>query len=195
MLPDPWLDRWLPLILECSRAAPVLEIGCGTGDDTATLTAAGLAVAALDLSPASVVAAKLRAPAAAIECRDLRDPFPVAEGCAGAVIASLSLHYFPWPETVNLVQRIRSTLRPDGVLLCRLNSTEDTNFGAAGHPAIEPNSNYYSVDGQPKRFFDEADVDRLFGAGWEPVSKEHLATRKYLRKKLLWEVVLRRGNA
>ncbi|WP_418318878.1 class I SAM-dependent methyltransferase [Piscinibacter sakaiensis] len=193
MLPDPWLKRWLPLVQESSRTAPVLEIGCGSGDDTATLNAAGLAVTAIDLSAAAAAATKRRVPTAIVECRDVREPFPVAEGGAGAVVASLTLHYFPWSETVGLVERIRRTLRPNGVFLCRLNSTEDKNFGATGHPVIE--RNYYLVDGQPKRFFDEASVDCLFEAGWHVLSKEHLVSRKYVQQKALWEVVLRRVDA
>ena len=192
MLPDPWLRRWVPLIQECSRSHPVLELGCGPGEDTATLTAAGLSVVALDLSPASVAVAKLRTPQADIHCQDVRDAFPLGEADAGAVIASLSLHYFPWVDTVSLVERIRRTIRPGGVFLCRLNSTEDQNFGASGHPAIE--SNFYRVDGQTKRFFDRAAVDELFGHGWDCISKEHLLTRKYVRQKALWEVVVRRRD-
>jgi SAM-dependent methyltransferase len=84
MNPDPWLQRWLPLLRTCSPAAPVLEIGCGTGEDTAVLGAAGLAVTAFDLSAASVEATRLRVPAATVECRDVREPFPVAQGAAGA---------------------------------------------------------------------------------------------------------------
>ncbi len=47
----------------------MLELGCGTGRDTATLS------------------------------REI----------AGAVSASLSLHYFAWPEALKLSQRIRQT--------------------------------------------------------------------------------------
>ncbi|WP_307886103.1 class I SAM-dependent methyltransferase [Variovorax boronicumulans] len=107
MLSDPWLDRWMPLVAERSGQVPVLEIGCGHGDDTVTLTKAGLDVVAFDLSPVSVAAARLRAPGARIECRDTRDPFPAAATPLGVVVASLSLHYFPWTQTVSIVERIR----------------------------------------------------------------------------------------
>lgn len=192
MLPDPWLDRWLPLLHDAAASHPVLEIGCGPGDDTATLAGAGFTVFAFDIAEAFVVATKLRVPAATVTRRDVRDALPLPEGSAGAIVASLTLHYFPWTETVALVERIRRTLRPGGVFLCRLNSTEDRHFGAEGHPEIEPN--YYRVDGQAKRFFDEADVDRLFRSGWQLLSREHLGTRKYVRKKALWEVVARRRD-
>nr|MBP7646618.1 class I SAM-dependent methyltransferase [Comamonas sp.] len=170
----------------------VLEIGCGMGDDTVTLVAADLAVTAFDKALAGVAATRLRAPAAAVECRDIRDPFPMAEGSAGCVVASLTLHYFPWAQTLDLVDRVRRTLQPGGIFLCRLNSTHDKHFGACGHAVIEPN--YYLVDGQPKRFFDEASVDQLFARGWQVLSKEHRVTTKYIHKKALWEVVLRRSD-
>jgi SAM-dependent methyltransferase len=192
MLHDPWLGRWLPMLQESADSLPVLEIGCGTGADTSTLVGAGLSVLAFDLSATSVAAARLRAPQARISCQDIRDPFPLRPGEAGAVVASLTLHYFPWQETLELVSRIRQTLKPGGLLLCRLNSVQDKNFGATGHPAIEPN--YYLVDGQAKRFFDEQGVDELFATGWKVLSREHQTTNKYVRKKALWEVVVQRGT-
>lgn len=191
MLSDPWLARWLPLAKERADGAPVLEIGCGHGDDTATLVKAGLDVTAFDLSHASVAVARLRAPRARILCRDIRDPLPLETAEAGVVVASLSLHYFGWDETQQIVERIRAVLRPGGVLLCRLNSTEDGHFGASGHPQIEPN--FFMVDGTPKRFFDQAAVDALFARGWRRLALEHRVTRKYIKPKALWEVVLEKS--
>ena len=168
----------------------MFEIGCGYGDDTAVLVRAGLEVVAFDLSPVCVAAARARVPSATIDCRDARDPFPDTVRDVGVVIASLSLHYFPWTETEALVERIRAVLRPGGLLLCRLNSTEDGNFGASGHPQIEPN--YFLVDGQPRRFFDRDAVCVLFSDGWKQLSLAHVVTRKYIRAKALWEVILER---
>ncbi|MBK1690203.1 class I SAM-dependent methyltransferase [Rubrivivax gelatinosus] len=193
MLHDPWLSRWLPLLKDCAGTRPVLEIGCGTGADTATLAEAGFAVVAFDLSAASATATRARVPGAQVSCQDVRAPFPPGTGEAGAVIASLSLHYFPWAETLDLVRRVRDTLQPGGLLLCRLNSVEDKHFGATGHPAIEPD--YYLVDGQPKRFFDERATAELFASGWQLLAMEHQTTRKYVRQKALWEVVARRGDS
>lgn len=190
MIRDDWLERWLPLAVARAGGAPVLEIGCGHGDDTATLAAAGLRVLAFDLSRVAVGIAKVRVPSATIECRDVRDRFPEEVHGLGVVVASLSLHYFAWAETLALAQRVRAALRPGGVLMCRLNSTEDKNFGARGHSEIEPN--YFLVDGAPKRFFDEASVRSLFATGWRIVSLEYFTTRKYLKPKALWEVVLER---
>jgi len=188
---DPWLDRWLALIRERSGGHPVLELGCGTGRDTATLVRAGHRVVALDLSLASIVLAKLRAPKARFHRRDLRRPFPIGEAGPQVVIASLSLHYFPWPETVELVERIRRSLRPSGLLLCRLNSTKDRHFGAVGHERIA--QNFYLVRGAPKRFFDLESIDKLFAAGWNRLSVQESVIDRYVQPKTVWEIVLERN--
>jgi SAM-dependent methyltransferase len=183
---DPWLPRWLKLIGERAGGLPVLELGCGGGRDSAVLTAAGLHVVGVDLSAKAVERARQRVPSAEFHCQDIRAPFPLAR--AGVVVASLSLHYFPWPETEALVERIRRLLVPSGILLCRLNSTNDHHFGASGHPRID--DDYYLVDGAPKRFFDRAAIDRLFSPGWRMQSVEERTIDRYDLPKAAWEVVL-----
>ena len=168
----------------------MLEVGCGHGDDTAALAAAGLRVIAFDLSAVALGIAKVRVPSATVERRDIRDPLPQQASELGVVVASLTLHYFSWIETLAIAQRLRAALRPGGILLCRLNSTEDKNFGAHGHPEIEPN--FFMVNGEPKRFFDEASVRALFTTGWRLLSLEHFTTRKYMKPKSLWEAVVER---
>jgi len=187
---DPWLDPWLATLARHAGNGPVLEIGCGAGEDTATLLAAGLQVLAFDRSADAVAAARRRAPQARIECRDIRDPLPAEPGSLGAVVASLSLHYFGWAETQAIVQRVRVLLRPGGLLLCRLNADDDVHFGACGHPPIEPH--FFMVDGAPKRFFDEDQVQRLFAAGWALQTLRRDVTHKYDQPKSLLEVACER---
>ena len=189
---DPWLERWLPLIERRSAGLPILELGCGGERDSVELVAAGHRVIGIDLSAKGVEKARQRVPASDFRCQDLRAPFPVGEAGAGVVIASLSLHYFPWAETEELIRRVRRTLRPAGLLLCRLNSTNDLHFGAVGHPPIE--ENYYDVDGEPKRFFDRASVDRLFDQGWRMIEIGEWVIDRYDHPKVAWEVVVERGK-
>ena len=108
---------------------------------------------------------------------------------AGVVIASLSLHYFPWPETEALIERIRQLLVPSGVLLCRLNSTNDHHFGASGHPRID--DDYYLVDGEPKRFFDRATPSAV-RPRLATLSLEEGVIDGYDHPKSVWEAVLER---
>ncbi|MDP2334194.1 MAG: class I SAM-dependent methyltransferase [Reyranella sp.] len=189
---DPWLKRWLPLVAARTGGQPVLELGCGGGRDTAALVEAGHHVVAVELLAEAVARAKMRVPSAEFHCQDIRAPFPVGDGDTGVVLASLSLNYFSWPETIVLVERIRQVLQPDGVLLCRFNSTNDHHFGASGHPPIA--ENYYLVDGEPKRFFDRAAVDRLFASGWSTLGIEERMIDRYDHPKAVWEVVLARND-
>jgi SAM-dependent methyltransferase len=186
MSDDPWLERWIPTLRDVCAGAPLLEIGCGSGQDTRTLVSHGLKVVAFDLAPEEVAKAQVAAPEASITVQSVLEPFPLEGSGIGAVVASLSLHYFTWQETVSLVSRIHRTLRPGGLLLARFNSTEDTNFGAIGHPEVEPG--LHLVNGQAKRFFSQADVNALFGLGWQVRNLEHRVTHKYKFPKSLWEL-------
>ena len=187
---DPWLQRWLHLLRERVGIAPVLELGCGSGKDTAILVEAGFRVVAVDRSPSAIESARAAAPRADFHTSDFRTSFPATTSEAGVIIASLSLHYFAWVETVTLVERIRTTLRPHGALLCRLNSTNDHNYGASGHLRIE--ANYYLVEGEPKRFFDRTSIEALFAVGWRMLSLEERVIDRYAKPKVVWEVIVER---
>lgn len=184
---DDWLDPWLRLVALRAAGQPVLELGCGSGRDTAVLASAGHLVVALDLSPDKIAAARSRAPSAELHCQDIRAPFPASAAQARVVVASLCLHYFGWRETVDLFTRIHDLLAAAGLLLCRLNSTNDLHYGAAGYPEIE--KDYYLVDGRPKRFFDRTAVEALFGEGWQTLSMEEQTIHRYVHPKVVWEIV------
>ncbi len=185
---DPWLQRWLPLIAARRGDGSILELGCGSGVDTEVLAQAGHHVVAIDRSASVLDEARRRAPSCEFHCQDLRAPFPAAAARVGVVLASLSLHYQPWQETLAVVVAIRAVLRPGGVLLCRLNSTDDHHFGASGHPQLE--EQYYLVNGQPKRFFDRAAIDALCAADWTLLHCEQHVVHRFAHPKSLWEVVL-----
>ncbi|MFD0707428.1 class I SAM-dependent methyltransferase [Photorhabdus akhurstii] len=182
---DRWLERWLPLIQDRVMGLAVLELGCGNGRDTAIIHRAGLKVKAIDISSAMIKRARVRTPSAVFFVQDLRDPFPIDR--SGVVISSLSLHYFSWDETLDIIRRIRAVLRPGGVLLCRLNSTKDVNFGAKGHAKID--NNFYLVHGTPKRFFDRPSILKAF-SGWKVLHIEEKETYRFVLPKTIWEVIL-----
>jgi SAM-dependent methyltransferase len=185
------LQQWLPLIRSRASNLPILELGCGSGADTVILVNDGHEVMAIDCSAPEIAVAKIKAPAAAYYCQDMRTAFFLPNAVdLGVVVASLSLHYFDWPETLRIVEQIRSTLKIGGVLLCRVNSTNDYNYGASGHPEIA--KNYYLVDGEPKRFFDRQAVEALFANGWRTIAIEEKIIHKYEHPKSVWEVILER---
>lgn len=189
---DPWLERWLPLIVERAAGVPVLELGCGNGRDSVVLSGAGLAVTGIDRSSRALVEARARVPNGTFYEGDIRDGLPDIRSF-GAILASLVLHYFTWEETEELAQRLFGCLRHGGVLLVRVNSTEDHEHGARGHPEIA--ANYYLVDGKPKRFFDREGVLQLFDGAWNFLYLEQQVIQRYERPKVVWEAVLERPVA
>ncbi len=184
---DPWLENWLDLVAGRAADDPILELGCGDGRDTEVFVAAGHRVVALDISPSQIDAARWRAPAAEFFCQDVRDPFPSAAAGARVVVASLSLHYFPWHETVALFDRIHTLLLPAGLLLCRLNSTNDVHHWPDDPQQIEKDS--YLVSTRTKRFFDRTAVEALVAEGWRTLETREQVIDRYGRPKAVWEIV------
>lgn len=175
---EPWLAPHLALLRQAG-VTRILEVGCGGGTDSQYLLEAGFAVTATDYTPAAVARTRTTAPGAQVLQHDSREPFPFADGSFGAVVASLSLHYFNAATTRAIVEELARLLQPTGLLLFRLNSASDSWAGA---PAREQERYYYS----------EAMCRELF-SGWEwlALTEKHV---EYLAKpKVLWEGAVRKG--
>ena len=185
---DPWLERWTAAL--GSSAPRLLELGCGDGRDTQVLLDAGIErLTALDLSESAV--ARCQARSSSLNClvHDLREPLPFADAMYDVVVASLCLHYFPWPTTQAITAEIRRVLVPGGLLLCRVNSTNDVHYGATGFPELD--HHFYQVGAATKRFFDRADLAALFADGWRWVAAEERQIDRYEHPKMVWELALR----
>ena len=181
---DPWLEKWLDLIQKKSAGGRVLELGCGSGRDTADLLAAGCNVTAMDISRENLMECAMVAPKADILQMDLGKPLPFANHSASIIIASLSLHYFSWAVTMQIASEIRRCIKADGLLLTRLNSLNDCHHGSTSTLEIEPN--FYNVGTGTKRFFDETSV-RLFLQDWDIQFLEENIIDRYRKPKYIWE--------
>lgn len=188
---DAWLKRWQGLLGE-HRGSPVLDLGCGAGQDTRFLLDRGYTVVAADLSEKALEITRRRAPGAKTERVDLTLGLPFPDARFGMVVASLSLHYFPWRETLRILSDVRRCIEPDGYLLARVNSTRDPRYSAAEKEKIE--ENFYLVKGMPKRLFDEASVAALFAAGWKILEADERTTRRYGGEKLVWEIAAKKAD-
>ena len=188
---DAWLNRWRGF-LEPNRAAPVLALGCGAGEDAGTLMRWGFRVVAVDFSEKALEMTEKRAPGVKTKNVDLTRGLPFPDDHFQAIVASLSLHYFPWLETLDILEEIRRCLAPEGHLLARLNSTRDDQYAAAQKEEVEPN--LYLVDGHPKRLFDRRGVNELFARGWDLTSVAERTTGRYGEEKTLWEIIARKTN-
>ena len=85
-----------------------------------------------------------------------------------------------------LVERIREMLRPRSAALP---AQFDQRPSLRGEWTSRIDEDYYLVDGEPKRFFDRASVDRLFAAGWSDARHEERMIARYDHPKSVWEVV------
>lgn len=179
---DTWLERWQHVL----DGSPVLDLGCGDGHDARFLTELGFPVIATDFSEKALELSRHTAPAAKTQYVDLTHGLPFPDASFGVIVASLSLHYFPWQQTTEILAEVRRCLAPGGHLLARFNSTRDHRYRAAEKQPLE--NNFYLIGGMPRRLFDEQDLDTLFEKGWEILTAEERTTHRYGGKKLAWEV-------
>lgn len=189
---EPWLVRWMADVLEAGRDAPVLDLGCGSGLDSCFLIESGFDVISADFSIEALEATRRRVPEAKLVRFDMTRGIPFSDASFRVVVASLSLHYFSWQTTLEILREVRRTLKPEGYLLARFNSTGDAHYSSARKEEIE--ENFYSVGGLPKHLFDRGSVEALFADGWEVVSAEERTTRRYGGEKTVWEVAARRTD-
>lgn len=182
MVDADWLEVWRNELTVYSDGKPVLELGCGIGNDARQITAYGLEVISLDIG------FKFLTQCSDIDgCfpvnADVSAPLPFTDNAFGFVLASLSLHYFTWPATLLIADEISRVLHPGGMLLLRVNSTDDVNFGAGSGEVLE--RNYCLVNGQKKRFFERSDVESML-QGMNNVELWHDTIDRYGKEKQVW---------
>ena len=132
---DNWLDDYKQILSKIKTS--VLDLGCGTGNDTLYLVERGFKVIACDYSETALD--KIRKELNKIETRlvDISEKLPFGDNCFDLIIADLSLHYFDEKTTKNIMKEIKRVLKPKGHLLARVNSIEDVNHGAGKGKIIE----------------------------------------------------------
>ncbi|TCL62081.1 methyltransferase family protein [Hydrogenispora ethanolica] len=188
---DTWLDAYRDYLDE-SKAIPVIDLGCGSGNDTLYLAERGYPVISCDYSSEALRRLQFFIPKPDTRHFNMLDGLPFADDAAQVLIADLSLHYFSWLETGRVVREIGRVLKRGGYLLCRVNSVRDRNHGAGQGERIE--EHFYQVHGTRKRFFDQRDLLRLFD-GWEVLALKEYEMHRYQAPKLLWEIALRNTKA
>lgn len=190
-MPPPATEEWLaPFVGRLLQSgARALDVGCGPGLDAAYLTESGFDVVAFDRRDPGWAGEKSRLRVAYLRA-DVRYP-PVRAGAVDVVLASLSLHYLPWNETLAAFAAAVDCLRPGGCFLFRVNASDDYHHGAGAGEEIEPGF-FRRPPGaggwsDTKRFFTEADVRAVLPPN---VAIEHLAHRtihRYDKPKQVWE--------
>ncbi|MCA8925984.1 MAG: class I SAM-dependent methyltransferase [Planctomycetes bacterium] len=105
-----------------------LEVGCGTGTNSAWLAEQGFSVVGVDVAPLAVEAARTRARGRGLECTFEVLDFLSAEVPGGPFDFAFDrgcFHVFDAPEArARFAERIAALLRPGGVWLSLIGSTE-----------------------------------------------------------------------
>lgn len=135
-------------------------MGCGTGNDSLYLTSHNKKVIACDYSSVALEDVKKFVPNAMTLQIDFAKGLPFNDNSFDIIVADLSLHYFDSNTTIKIMKEVKRVLTAHGILLARVNSINDINYGAGLGEKIE--DNYYYVDGYNKRFFTLEDAQRFF---------------------------------
>ncbi len=185
---DDWLDRFGDIIMNCKK--PILDLGCGTGNDTLYLIEKGRQVISCDQSENAIRNMRKNFPEVSeIKCFNMLDGLPFEKDSFELVIADLCLHYFTEADTHKLIADIRRILIPGGHLILRVNSVNDVNHGAGAGKEIERHL-YETENNTIKRFFDEEDI-RFFFKDYEIVYLHEEIMSRYRLKKYLYRVCCR----
>lgn len=185
---DDWLDRFDSIITNCKT--PVLDLGCGSGNDTLYFIEKGKKVIACDQSMNAIKNIQKNFPGVLeARCFNMLDGFTFEDDSFEIVCADLCLHYFKEADTRRILNEIRRIIIPGGHLFVRVNSVKDVNHGAGQGIEIEPHL-YRTEDGMFKRFFDEEDVRKVF-SDFDILFCEEQKMLRYSSEKIVFCVCLR----
>jgi SAM-dependent methyltransferase len=187
---DLWLDKY-ESILQDANDLPIIDLGCGYGNDTLYLHERGYRVVSCDLSAEALKRLTYFIAEPVTKQFDMLNGLPFAKDSAKIIIADLSLHYFYWEDTKSVLNDIRRVLVNGGHLLCRVNSIRDTNHGAGQGRRIE--KNYFEVQGRLKRFFNRECIEDLF-KDWSIEHINEVPLYRYGKEKILWEVAVKKAS-
>ena len=185
---DNWLDLFQEIIKNCQT--PIIDLGCGIGNDTLYLIEKGKEVIPCDYSISAVKNIKNNFPEIEkAECFDMAKVLPCQDNFTDLVICDLSLHYFTEKTTFKVLNEIKRVLKPNGLLIFRVNSIKDINYGAGKGKEIEPHL-YKTAEGIYKRFFDLKDLEKFF-KDWERLYINEETMGRYKTEKIVWKGAVR----
>ncbi len=185
---DLWLDEYKDILQE-NKDNEILDLGCGIGADTLYLLERGYNVLSCDFSVEALKSIENNIPNSKTLYLDMMKKFPFADKKYALIIADLSLHYFNNETTIHILEEIKRILKDGGVLLARVASVNDFNFGAGQGEKLE--NNFYFEGAYTKRFFDLEDVNKYFSIIGEVEAKETQMTRdeeEYSKPKVLYAI-------
>ena len=178
-----WGNQWTKVHLPFLKSAnikTVLDLGCGTGNDVLRLVQQGFTVIGVDFSDEAVRQGREKAEQLKLNAQfivaDMAKRLPFDSATFDAVMSNVAIHMFSDQITRELFQEIRRIVRPNGLFVFHVNSTEDALVRAERHPPIsEIEPNYFlEHDGQTMHFFSKEYLLDLL-SDWKDVELKHYA--------------------
>lgn len=187
---DLWLDKYQQ-VLNSSRNQPILDIGCGVGNNGLYLTEKGLNVIACDFSEKAINIVKELLPEVETKIFNMLNTFPFEDSSQQVVIADLSIHYFYWNDTMKIVKEVNRILKENGYFVGRVNSVNDINHGAGQGTEVE--ENLYEFNNCLKRFFNRKQLEELFAINeWCILNIDETEMNRYANPKVCWEFIVKK---
>lgn len=189
---DNWLDEYNDILIK-NKDNQILDLGCGIGADTLYLIERGFNVLSCDFSKDALESIDKNILNSKTMYLNMIDRFPFENNSFNLVIADLCLHYFDDKTTIHIMEEIKRILKDNGILLSRVASVNDFNFGAGIGKQLE--KNFYFEGDYTKRFFDEEDINKYFGIIGNIGSHERSMTRdeeEYSKPKVLYQIKARK---
>lgn len=189
---EPWLKEKLGMISQAG--SPILDLGSGNGEDTEFLLRKGFKVISADFSKSSVEKVSQIEGSTPIlfDMSNIDEWSKFPDKSIGTVVANLSLHYFDDKTTRMIMEQIKRILKPSGILIARVNSSNDKNFGASDGEELEPGYYTNPERGINKRFFTPDSIKKYFSI----VGQETFETKQILfngKPKQIFEIVCGSG--
>ncbi|MGF2035199.1 MAG: class I SAM-dependent methyltransferase [Nostoc sp. CmiVER01] len=176
-----WGNQWTKVhlpFLNAAKVKTVLDLGCGTGNDVLRLVQQGFTVIGLDFSDEAVRQGREKAEKLGLDAQfvvaDMAKPLPFNKATFDAVMSNVAIHMFSDRITRELFKEIRRIIRPNGLFVFHVNSTEDALVRAERHPImreIEPNY-FLERHGQTMHFFTQEYLLDLL-SDWKDVELKH----------------------
>jgi SAM-dependent methyltransferase len=179
---DDWLDKFINIIDDCKT--PILDLGCGYGNDTLYLMNKGKKVISCDQSSNVIKNIKKNIPDVYdTKHFNMLDGLPFEDNSFQVIIDDLCLHYFREKDTFMIINELKRIIVNGGYLIFRVNSINDVNHGAGKGIEIEPHL-YSTTDRGLKRFFNKEDILYFFKGFEIEYLNEEIMTRYKLEKRL-----------
>lgn len=176
-----WGNQWTKVhlpFLNAAKVKTVLDLGCGTGNDVLRLVQQGFTVTGLDFSDEAVRQGREKSEKLGLDAQfvvaDMAKPLPFNKATFDAVMSNVAIHMFSDRITRELFKEIRRIIRPNGLFVFHVNSTEDVLVRAERHPPmreIEPNY-FLERHGQTMHFFSQEYLLDLL-SDWKDVELKH----------------------